>query len=154
MVDQEGGTRRQPPNRRARRDPGPRRLKRASAQPAFMTPPAPALLPLLLLLGGFGDSSTNVEAAFTPPDKGAAQGAALGCVGSCEDFRVSSKYSPCKDYCDTSGPWESGTGRPCLNADVDVPSGHGTGKYGQPDSWDVSKIKCTQAHRNLTRCMP
>ena len=38
------------------------------------------------------------------------------------------------------GPWESGDGTTCANADSDVPSGQGDGKYGAIGSWNVGKV--------------
>jgi hypothetical protein len=111
------------------------------------------VLPLAAVWG-----TLAVEAAFTPRTRAELQGdgtagggGVFGCVGECGQ---SLKESSCYAYCnwDADGPWESGDGTPCVNADSDVPSGQGDGKYGAIGSWIVSKItnmyrsECTTVH--------
>ena len=38
-----------------------------------------------------------------------------------------------------NGPWEHGEGSVCVNADSDVPSGQGNGKYGAHGTSPVTK---------------
>ena len=51
-------------------------------------------------------------------------------------------YSSCEDYhiADDKDAWELGNGV-SANADSDVPSDQGTGKYGAIESWDVSRVQ-------------
>ena len=84
------------------------------------------------------------DAAFTPNSRSELQGnggstlGVFGCVGSCGGSLDDNGYTYC--FFSRNGPWEDGTGNPCTNANTDVPSGQGTGKYGIIGSWDVSKI--------------
>ena len=87
----------------------------------------------------------GVEAEFAPRNReelqgdGGAEKGVFGCVGECGQGLSS---GPGNEYCrgDANGPWESGDGV-CANADSDVPSGQGTGKYGAIESWDVSRVQ-------------
>jgi surface protein len=65
-----------------------------------------------------------VEAAFTPRTKAELQGSSTAGLG----------LRGCVI------PWGSGDGITCANADSDVPSGQGDGKYGAIGSWIVSKV--------------
>ena len=99
------------------------------------------------------------DAAFTPNSRFKLQGdggstlGVFGCVGSCGGSLSTSPTG--YTYCSSSGNWRSGAGNPCTNADTDVPSGQGTGKYETIGSWDVSKInnmgysKCISTHLHL-----
>ena len=103
------------------------------------------------VLGGVG-------AEFAPGNRGELQGdgtagggGVFGCVGACgESLSTLSGYTYCSYTGD--GPWESGDGTTCLNADSDVPSGQGDGKYGAIGSWNVGKVtdmaysECTTVH--------
>ena len=85
------------------------------------------------------------EAAFAPGSRAelggpsSGEGGVFGCVGACGASLTT--YGG-MTYCpyNTNGPWKSGTGV-CVNADTDVPSGQGTGKYGAIGSWDVSAVE-------------
>ena len=85
------------------------------------------------------------DAVFAPRTRTELQGdggsalGVFGCVGSCGGSLSTSSGST---YCSPSsnGPWESGSGNPCNNANSGVPSGQGTGKYGTMGSWDVSSV--------------
>ena len=87
----------------------------------------------------------GVEAEFAPRSRGELQGdggaekGVFGCVGKCGQGLSGSGGDT---YCpiNADGPWESGNGV-CANADSDVPSGQGTGKYGAIESWDVSRVQ-------------
>ncbi len=78
----------------------------------------------------------HMEAAFTPRTRAELQGdgtagggGVFGCVGECgQSLLTRSGYTYC--HWDANGPWESGDGTTCANADSDVPSGQGDGKYG------------------------
>ena len=94
------------------------------------------------------------DAAFTPSSRSELQGdggstlGVFGCVGSCGGSLSTSwdGYT----YCSSArGNWRSGTGNPCTNADTDVPSGQGTGKYETIGSWDVSKVN----HMGQSKCI-
>ena len=99
-----------------------------------------------------------VEAAFTPRTRAELQGdgtagggGVFGCVGKCgQSLSGSSGNTYCSS--NANGPWESGDGTTCANADSDVPSGQGDGKYGAIGSWNVGKVtnmqysECTTVH--------
>ena len=88
----------------------------------------------------------GVEAVFAPGNRAELQGdggaelGVFGCVGECGEGlkHAGEAYSYCSS--DANGPWESGDGA-CVNADKDVPSGQGTGKYGAIGTWDVSEVE-------------
>ena len=102
---------------------------------------------LWLLLGismAMGWMGRVAEAAFAPGSRAelggpsSGEGGVYGCVGACgrslsTDEGVTYCYNP-------GSAWHSGTGV-CVNANTDVPSGQGTGKYGAIGSWDVSAVK-------------
>ena len=96
------------------------------------------VLAVPLLLGG-------VEAEFAPRNReelqgdGGAEKGVFGCVGACGQSLSGSGGSTYCQY-DVNGPWESGNGV-CANADSNVPSDQGTGKYGAIESWDVSRVQ-------------
>ena len=103
----------------------------------------------VLFLAGAVIPVPCADAAFTPSSRLELQGngggtlGVFGCVGSCGgSLTVAGIGMDPGNFCrwDRDGPWETGTGNPCTNADTDVPSGQGTGKYGTIGSWDVSKI--------------
>ena len=87
-----------------------------------------------------------IEAAFTPTTRAKLQGdgtlgggGVFGCVGECgESLEGSGDATYCPAIAD--GPWESGDGTTCANADSDVPSGQGDGKYGAIGSWNVGNV--------------
>ena len=86
----------------------------------------------------------GVEAEFAPRSRGELQGdggaekGVFGCVGACGQGLSVYQGST---YCNTaSGVWGSGNGV-CANADSNVPSDQGTGKYGAIESWDVSRVQ-------------
>ena len=86
----------------------------------------------------------GVEAEFAPRSRGELQGdggaekGVFGCVGACGEGLSGSGGDT---YCSTAAyAWGSGDGV-CANADRDVPSGQGTGKYGAIESWDVSRVQ-------------
>ena len=92
----------------------------------------------------------GVEAEFAPRSRGELQGdggaekGVFGCVGKCgEGLSVSGGSTYCGN-----GAWTSGNGV-CANADSDVPSDQGTGKYGAIESWDVSRVQSMQ----LSECV-
>jgi hypothetical protein len=88
----------------------------------------------------------GVEAEFAPRNReelqgdGGAEKGVFGCVGECGQSLTG--YGQGNTYCYlwANGPWESGNGV-CANADSNVPSGQGTGKYGAIESWDVSRVQ-------------
>ena len=90
------------------------------------------------VLGGVGAEFAPRNREELQGDGGAEKGV-FGCVGDCG--RSLSDIGGFT-YCDGSvnGPWESGNGV-CANADSDVPSDQGTGKYGLIESWDVSRVQ-------------
>eukprot|EP00946_MAST-07B_sp_MAST-7B-sp1_P002443 g2443.t1 len=98
------------------------------------------LLGISMAIGGTGRVA---EAAFAPRSRAelmpsSGTGGVFGCVGACgQSLSVWGSYTYCSPY--ANGPWESGNGV-CANADSDVPSGQGTGKYGAIGSWDVSAV--------------
>ena len=83
------------------------------------------------------------EAAFAPGSRAelvpsSGEGGVFGCVGACGASLATVEGMT---YCGSSaGSWRTGTGV-CVNADTDVPSGQGTGKYGAIGSWDVSAVE-------------
>ena len=85
----------------------------------------------------------HTEAVFTPRTRAELQGdgtagggGVFGCVGACgRSLTVDGAGST---YC-SNGAWFSGNGV-CANADTNVPSDQGTGKYGAIGSWDISVI--------------
>mgnify|MGYP004183832589 CR=1 FL=1 len=87
-----------------------------------------------------------MEAVFAPRNRAELQGdggaelGVFGCVGECGRSLLNAGTS--NSFCSSSanGPWESGNGT-CVNADKDVPSGQGTGKYGAIGTWDVSEVE-------------
>ena len=87
----------------------------------------------------------GVEAEFAPRSRGELQGdggvekRVFGCVGACGQGLSGDAYC----HSSANGPWESGDGV-CANADSDVPSDQGTGKYGAIESWDVSRVQSMQ----------
>ena len=90
------------------------------------------------VLGGVGAEFAPRNRKELQGDGGAEKGV-FGCVGACGQGLSVYKDST---FCDSkaNGPWESGNGV-CANADSDVPSGQGTGKYGAIESWDVSRVQ-------------
>ena len=87
----------------------------------------------------------GVEAEFAPRSRGELQGdggaekGVFGCVGACgQSLSVYEGFTYCPLA--SNGPWRSGNGV-CANADSDVPSDQGTGKYGAIESWDVSRVQ-------------
>ena len=88
------------------------------------------------------------DAVFAPKSRTQLQGdgqtgstaGVFGCIGLCG--RSLSSTSEGYTYCPYSadGPWESGTGDPCNNADSEVPAGQGSGTYSTIGSWDVSRV--------------
>ena len=100
----------------------------------------------------------HMQAVFTPRTRAELQGdgtagggGVFGCVGACgRGLSMSNGYTHC--HVNDDGPWESGDGTTCANADSDVPSGQGDGKYGDIGSWVVSKVttmhssECTTVH--------
>ena len=89
----------------------------------------------------------HTEAAFTPRNRAELQGGGtaggggvFGCVGECGDNLLTHSFGYTYCYYDANGPWESGDGTTCANADSDVPSGQGDGKYGAIGSWNVGKV--------------
>ena len=100
----------------------------------------------------------HMEAAFTPGTRAELQGTGtaggggvFGCVGECgQSLSDNLGYKYCHPF--ANGPWESGDGTTCANADSDVPSGQGDGKYGAIGSWNVGKVtdmyrsECTTVH--------
>ena len=98
------------------------------------------LLGICMAIGGTGQVA---EAAFAPRSRAelmpsSGTGGVFGCVGACgQNLYSVMSYTLC--HSDANGPWESGNGV-CANADSDVPSGQGTGKYGAIGSWDVSAV--------------
>ena len=89
-------------------------------------------------LGGVGAEFAPRNREELQGDGGAEKGV-FGCVGACGQGLSGSGGST---YCSSSanGPWESGNGV-CANADSNVPSDQGTGKYGAIESWDVSRVQ-------------
>jgi hypothetical protein len=89
----------------------------------------------------------HMDAAFTPRNRAELQGdgqstaGVFGCVGSCGQSFLSGsgEYTHCSSS--ANGPWESGSGSPCNNADVLVPVGQGSGTYGALGDWDVSSVQ-------------
>eukprot|EP00946_MAST-07B_sp_MAST-7B-sp1_P000859 g859.t1 len=88
----------------------------------------------------------HMEAAFTPSTRAVLQGdgtagggGVFGCVGECGQSLSGISGST---YCDVraNGTWKSGDGTTCANADSDVPSGQGDGKYGAIGTWNVGKV--------------
>ena len=90
------------------------------------------------VLGGVGAEFAPRNRQELQGDGGAEKGV-FGCIGACG---ISLSDSSDSAYCDSSanGPWESGNGV-CVNADSEVPSDQGTGKYGAIESWDVSRVQ-------------
>ena len=86
-------------------------------------------------LGGVGAEFAPRNREELQGDGGAEKGV-FGCVGACGQSLSGSSYC---DY-RANGPWESGNGV-CVNADSNVPSDQGTGKYGAIESWDVSRVQ-------------
>ena len=66
-------------------------------------------------------------------------GGVFGCVGACGQALTGAVHTNCP--MGANGPWESGTGVVCVNANNDVPNGQGTGKYGEIGSWNVSSVE-------------
>ena len=94
----------------------------------------------------------GVGAEFAPRSRGELQGdggaekGVFGCVGACGR---SLSGSGGDTYCNTASyAWGQGNGV-CANADSDVPSDQGTGKYGAIESWDVSRVQSMQ----LSECV-
>ena len=86
----------------------------------------------------------GVEAEFAPRSRGELQGdggaekGVFGCVGACgQSLSGSSGETSCYN---PGSAWHSGNGV-CANANSDVPSDQGTGKYGAIESWDVSRVQ-------------
>ena len=86
----------------------------------------------------------GAEAVFAPrttaelkPVSGT--GGVFGCVGACGQALTGAVHTKCP--MDANGPWESGTGVVCVNANNDVPNGQGTGKYGEIGLWNVSSVE-------------
>ena len=98
------------------------------------------LLGISMAMGWMGRAA---EAAFAPGSRAelmpsSGEGGVFGCVGACGESLQSSGDTT---FCSSSaGSWRTGTGV-CVNADTDVPSGQGTGKYGAIGSWDVSAVE-------------
>ena len=98
------------------------------------------------------------DAVFSPGTRTELQGdgtfGVFGCIGTCGGPL---KTYNGNTYCDTGGccssNWGHNTGNPCHNADTDVPSGQGTGKYGMIGSWDVSKVDNMAHSKFVTRCI-
>ena len=89
-------------------------------------------------LGGVGAEFAPRNREELQGDGGAEKGV-FGCVGACgRSLSVSGGSTYC--HYQANGPWESGNGV-CANADSDVPSDQGTGKYGAIESWDVSRVQ-------------
>ena len=89
-------------------------------------------------LGGVGAEFAPRNREELQGDGGAEKGV-FGCVGACgQGLTAYQGYTYCSSSAD--GPWKSGNGV-CANADIDVPSGQGTGKYGAIESWDVSRVQ-------------
>ena len=81
----------------------------------------------------------ETAAAFAPNSRAELQTATFGCVGACgRALSGSGDETYCIWY--ANGPWESGTGNPCNNADDSVPSGQGSGSYGVIGDWNVAKV--------------
>ena len=87
-------------------------------------------------LGGVGAEFAPRNREELQGDGGAEKGV-FGCVGACG--RSLSVDGAGSTYC-SNGAWTSGNGV-CANADSDVPSDQGTGKYGAIESWDVSRVQ-------------
>ena len=111
--------------------------------------PSLPVLPTLLLAVPLAAMSKmlQVEAVFTPRNRAELQGdgtagggGVFGCVGACgQSLLVSSLgYTYC--HYSANGPWESGDGSVCANANSDVPIGQDNGKYGAIESWNVTKV--------------
>ena len=98
------------------------------------------LLGMSMAMGWMGRAA---EAAFAPGSRAelvpsSGQGGVFGCVGACgASLATFEGVTYCKS---SAGSWRTGTGV-CVNADTDVPSGQGTGKYGAIGSWDVSAVE-------------
>ena len=98
------------------------------------------LMGVSVAMGGMGRVA---EAAFAPGSRAelvpsSGEGGVFGCVGAC-GASLTTYWGV--TYCSSSaGSWRTGTGV-CVNADTDVPSGQGTGKYGAIGSWDVSAVE-------------
>jgi len=105
----------------------------------------------VLLMGvsvAMGWMGRVAEAAFAPGSRAelvpsSGEGGVFGCVGACGSASLSTSLGVTYCHGSNDGPWESGTGV-CMNADTDVPSGQGTGKYGAIGSWDVSAVESLQ----------
>ena len=115
--------------------------------PSCLSRGLPTRLPSLFLaasLAGMWETFA-VEAAFTPRTRAELQGdgttgggGVFGCVGACGQSLSGSSGNT---YCyHSGGAWHSGNGV-CANANSDVPSDQGTGKYGAIESWDVSRVQ-------------
>ena len=97
----------------------------------------------------------RVGAVFTPTNRAELQGdgsvgggGVFGCVGACGRSLSGSGEGT---YCiwSADGPWESGTGSVCVNANNNVPSGQGNGKYGTIASWSVGAV----TNMGLSECV-
>ena len=102
-------------------------------------------------LGGVGAEFAPRNRAELQGDGTAGGGGVFGCVGACgQSLSVYQGYTYC--HYSANGPWESGDGTTCANADSDVPSGQGDGKYGAIGSWNVGKVndmrrsECSTVH--------
>ena len=90
------------------------------------------------VLGGVGAEFAPRNRQELQGDGGAEKGV-FGCIGACgRSLSGTSGYEFCSSS--ANGPWESGNGV-CVNADSEVPSDQGTGKYGAIESWDVSRVQ-------------
>ena len=87
------------------------------------------------------------DAVFAPTSRTQLQGdgqtgstaGVFGCIGLCgRSLETYEGYTFCSSS--ANGPWESGTGDPCNNADSAVPAGQGSGTYSTIGSWDVSRV--------------
>ena len=100
----------------------------------------------MLILAAILTSTANfmlrTDAKFVPTNRSILIGdggpglGLFGCLGECtSEIKISSGgYSYCDGYL-------HGTGIPCENANGDIPSGQGTGKYGAVSLWDISKVQ-------------
>ena len=100
------------------------------------------------------------DAAFTPNSRSELQGdgegslGVFGCVGSCGSSLLQGRGDSFPICISKTGNWASGTGKPCSNADTDVPTGQGIGKYGIIGSWDVSKINNMENSKCIQSMLP
>ena len=75
------------------------------------------------------------DATFTPSSTGL-RDAVFGCIGACGSDTL--MYGV---WCNNQkGPWELGTGSPCINADVIIPEGQGLGKFSLMSDWNVKSV--------------